>query len=280
MNSCLKNEARRCRPLLGTLVEITASGLREPRVLAAIESAFAAVESVQRLMSIHDESSELSAVNRAAHRRPVQLSPSTRVVLAKGLALAEQSDGAFDFTVGSTLARWQLLPNHLRRRNAGDWRDVELLPDGRVRFRRPLALDLGGIAKGYAVDLAVEVLRRAGVTSGLVNAGGDLRGFGHTAIVHLRHPAQPWCSAHSLAISNRALATSSPCFTRRRWRGQTISHLVALDRHTAVTANASVSVAADECWVADALTKVVWNAPSRAGRLLALHRAEAFVLAA
>jgi thiamine biosynthesis lipoprotein len=281
MNSSLKNEARRCRPLLGTLVEITASGPSKPSVDAAIESAFAAIVSVQRLMSVHDENSELSAVNRAAHRHPVQVSSPTRAVLVKGLVLAEQSGGAFDFTVGATLARWKLLPQHMRRQKTGDWRDVQLLPDGRVWFQRPLTLDFGGIAKGYAVDVAINALRQAGAASGLVNAGGDLRAFGREpAVVHVRHPAQPWRSAYALAISNRALATSSPCFSRRRWRGRTISHLVALDREKAVTADISVSVLAEECWVADALTKVVLNAPSQAGRLLALHRAEACVLAA
>jgi thiamine biosynthesis lipoprotein len=281
MNSCSKSEVRRCRPLLGTLVEITASGLDTTSAQTAIDSAFAAIGSVQQLMSVHDESSELSVVNRTAYQHPVRLSSPMQVVLARGLALAEQSGGAFDFTIGPALARWKLLPRHLRRDNPGDWRDVQLLPDGHVWFQRPLTLDLGGIAKGYAVDLAIDALRKAGMGAGLVNAGGDLRAFGREpAVVHVRHPAQPWRSAHTLSISNRALATSSPCFTRRQWRGRTISHLVALDRELAVTTNISVSVLADECWIADALTKVVLNAPSRAEGLLAVHQAEACVLTA
>jgi thiamine biosynthesis lipoprotein len=172
-------------------------------------------------------------------------------------------------------------PQALRNRTAGTWRDVELLPDNRVRFHRPLAVDLGGIAKGYAVDCAIAALRECNVPSGLVNAGGDLRAFGDETIpVYLRHPGAPQRLVRSVELCNAALATSSPCFTRRRWRGRSVSHLVKQDRCSAITQDISVTVHARECWVADALTKVVLNAPRCAERLLAQYDAEAFVLTA
>jgi thiamine biosynthesis lipoprotein ApbE len=83
-----------------------------------------------------------------------------------------------------------------------------------------------------------------------------------------------------MRISNRAVATSSPCFSGRQWQGRTVSHLVAPGRNRAVTGDISVSVLAGECWLADALTKVVLNAPARAERLLEQHRAEAYILTA
>jgi len=178
---------RRCRPLLGTFVEIKMAGLGDAALNCASEKAFAQIERIQSLMSVHDDASEISCVNAEAFLHPIKVSDETFVVLERGLAIARASAGAFDFTVAPTLARWGLLPARLRRRAQGDWRDVVLLRGRRVRFTRPLAIDLGGIAKGFAVDAAISSLRSSSVTSASVNAGGDLRVFGpDTSRIHLR----------------------------------------------------------------------------------------------
>ena len=281
MKSRSANEVRRCRPLLGTFVEITAGGPANAPLPAAVEAAFAVVERLQRLLSVHDPASEISLLNREALRRPVRVSPDTFTLLQRGLALAEASAGAFDFTIAPTLARWGLRDKSLARARAGDWRSVRLLRGARVRFTRPAALDLGGIAKGFAVDAAIDALRAAGVEAALVNAGGDVRVFGpRPFVIHLRHPVHPGWLPRALPLSNAALATSAPCFTQRRWRGQQVSHLVNPRGQRAVTGPISVTIRARECWLADALTKVVLNAPQRAERLLDQHEAEAFILTA
>lgn len=289
---------RRCRPLLGTFVEITAQsgpGLRpgakrlmsakatgrRPALHDAVDNAFAAVERIQNLLSAHDPASELSLLNCEAAARAVTVSPETFAVLRCADRMATESGGAFDYTVAPTLARWGLLPANLHRKNPGTWRDVLLLPGRSVLFLRPLALDLGGIAKGFAVDAAIEVLCAHGVESAVVNAGGDLRVLGPQAsTIHLRHPATPQSFAHTISLQGAALATSSPCFTERGWHGQRVSHLVNSLEATAITGRVSVTVRARECWLADALTKVVLNAPRRAEKLLAQYEAEAFMLTA
>jgi thiamine biosynthesis lipoprotein ApbE len=83
-----------------------------------------------------------------------------------------------------------------------------------------------------------------------------------------------------MRLRDAALATSSPCFTRQRWQRRFVSHLVNPRDGGTVIAGISVSVRAAECWVADALTKIVLNAPAVAERLLARHAAEAFVFTA
>jgi thiamine biosynthesis lipoprotein len=298
---------RRCRPLLGTFVEITAAGADESCLHTAINAAFAVIEKIQKLMSAHDTGSELSRLNREAAARPVAVSRELFLVLRRADRLAAESGGAFDPTIAPVLARWGFLPRRLHpnsdragsplpaARNSngahgvarptragkqfGDWRDVRLLPGRKVRFLQPLALDLGGIAKGFAVDRAIERLRKHCLSAAMVNAGGDLRAFGaRSSAVHLRHPANPQTFADKIPVCNAALATSSPCFTERTWRGRRVSHLVDTLRQTAVTGAISVSVRAKECWLADALTKVVLNAPQLARKLLARHHAEAFVL--
>lgn len=283
MNSCSKNSLQRSRPALGTFVEIKAAGLGQATLQRAVEKAFGEIARIQALMSVHDPASELARANAEALLRPVQVSEETFAVLERGLDLARTSDGAFDFTVAPILARWGLLPAHLRRPTQGNWRDVVLHRNQRVRFTRPLAIDLGGIAKGFAVDAAIASLRASKVVSASVNAGGDLRVFGPDAApVHLRHPVSAQPIANPFLLHNAALATSSPGFTRQRWRGRTVSHLVntAHLNRTACAANVSVSIRASECWLADALTKVVLNADTTiASRLLDVYAAEAWILA-
>jgi thiamine biosynthesis lipoprotein len=282
MNSCSKSEVRRCRPLLGTLVEIKATGLDDNALTRAVDKAFAQIERIQSLMSVHDPDSELSRVNTGALLRPVQVSSETFAVLERGLDLARASEGAFDFTIAPILARWGLLPAHLRRRAQGNWRDVLLQRGNRVRFARSLAIDLGGIAKGFAVDAAIASLRASNITSASINAGGDLRVFGpDSSCIHLRHPVSGQPTSNLISLRNAALATSSPCFTRRQWRGRTISHLINPRDHQAITTGISVSVRSSECWLADALTKVVLNAgATTAIRLLKAHHAEALIISA
>lgn len=281
MTSCSKSEVRRCRPLLGTFVEITASGPEEAVVQKAVTAAFEACDRIQKLMSVHDADSEVSLLNREAAKRPVTVSRDTFTVLRRADKLAAESGGAFDYTVAPTLARWGLLPAALKRKHSGGWRHVLLLRERKVLFLYPVALDLGGIAKGFAVDRAVEVLRAHGVTAGVVNAGGDLRAFGAEATtIHLRHPGQPQQFAGQIPLQEAAFATSSPCFTEAECEGERVSHLVDTLKRRAITGVISVSVRAKECWLADALTKVVLNAPKRAETLLAKYNAEAFMLRA
>ena len=169
------NQVRRARPLLGTLVQIAAEATMPAVELhAAVTAAFAEIAPVQSLMSWHDAGSELSRINRLAALGPQPLHPHTRSVLAAALEFARLSDGAFDPCVAGTLTQWGLLPAPADAPTLDDhasWRDIEL--DGEcVRFHRRLWVDLGGIAKGYAVDLALHCLLGLGVPQGGVNAGG------------------------------------------------------------------------------------------------------------
>lgn len=281
MISCSKNEIRRCRPLLGTFVEITASGHAEAGLNAAVNRAFAAVERIQWLMSAHDADSEISLLNREAARHAVTVSAETFAVLRRADRLAIESGGAFDYTVAPTLARWGYRSSALRRREPYSYRFIVFLRGRQVRFLRPLALDLGGIAKGFAVDAAIKILRQHDVTAAVVNAGGDLRVFGaQPSTIHLRHPANPQMFSDNIKIRDSALATSSPCFTEKDWCGRRVSHLVNSLKQTAITGAISVSVRAKECWLADALTKIVLNSPERAKPLLAKYEAEAFMMKA
>ena len=255
---------KRARPQLGTLVEITAHGASEPETGRAIAQAFAAVETIQSLMSYHDVASDVSRLNRAGPAI-ISVDPHTWQVLATARAVAEASHGLFDISIAPELVRHGYLPNHpdLSLPQAGaNWQHIELLPDHRVELTRPLHIDLGGIAKGYAVDCAIRALQDAGMLAGQVNAGGDLRLFGKAyESIHVRHPGAatqllPLCQLHKGAV-----ATSAPYYTARQAQGRTVSPLIDAATRMPCTDTRSVSVMADTCIVADALTKVVFANP-------------------
>lgn len=273
---------RRARPLLGTLVEITVGDdLTHADVERAVESAFAAVARVQALMSFHDPLSELSRINRVAWLRPVVVSDDTWQVLTAAQQLSDASNGLFDITVAPTLERAGFLPrhaDHLPASGHGSWRDVELLADQRVRLARRVRLDLGGIAKGFAVDQAIAQLRAAGVVSGSVNAGGDLRVLGRSMhTLHLRHPDQP---THLLPVTttHAAAATSAGYFQHRPWAGQVCGTIVHPGTRLLCDARRSVTVLADQCLIADALTKIMYADPERGSRVLKRFRARTVML--
>jgi thiamine biosynthesis lipoprotein len=280
-----EHELRRARPLLGTLVEIRAgASCSRVQLHEAIDAAFAAVERVQQLMSYHDAGSELSRINREAPSGEQRIDAQTYAVLEAALRFASLSDGAFDPCVGEQLEKWGYLPRHApareqSRAGGGTWRDIDLDGHCRVRFGRPLRLDLGGIAKGYAVDQAVQVLQNAGVDRILVNAGGDLRIAGDwSQTLRLRHPQVPSLSAEALKLRNEALATSAAYYSRRQGSFGEVSALLDPRSARPYIAHGSVSVRAADCMSADALTKVVlFASPELAERALASCGAQASV---
>lgn len=239
----------RARPLLGTLVAIQlADDARGPAALqAAIDVAFDAVAQIHRCMSAHDPASDLGRLARARAGDRVPVQPHTAAVLRLAQHWHRASGGSFDpHRAGRRLAQLGLRPGLAGAAHVqGSLANLHVRDDA-VDVDGPLALDLGGIAKGYAVDQAVAVLRGHGIAAGLVNAGGDLRGFGPRAWpVDVQHPAVWSRTRRLLRLRDAAVATSlaAPAnadFVRTRgraprWHGAT--------------------VLARDCATADALTK-------------------------
>lgn len=246
------NRVKRCRPLLGTYVEITLVGESGPAELHAwVNEAYDAITQVHRLMNFHDPHSELSCLNATAHHRPMPVHEWTHAVLRCACEVGDQSAGALNIAARST--------------NGGSFRDIQFHEGQCISFRRPLKLDLGGIAKGFAVDRAIEALARHAPSFACVNAGGDLRFFGEApAYVDVRDPAAPRQGVHRLNVRRPSLATSASYFQPGPY-----------------PANVSASVFAGTCMIADALTKVVMLADENtATRVLKAYDAESVVLSA
>jgi thiamine biosynthesis lipoprotein len=159
---------------------------------------------------------------------------------------------------------------------------IQLLDNNRIRFAHPkVRIDLGGIAKGFAVDRAVEALRRHGMTEGLVNAGGDLAAFGDADYtIDIRDPRRPDRAICRIALSSAAVASSAMRIDPRY--GADASASAVIDPATGMPAQAvlGATVCAPCCVVADALTKVVMNAGEHAAPVLDHYGASALLVKA
>ena len=246
----------RCKPLLGTFVEISTEDGEHS--LNAIEMAFNAIKQIQSLMGFHDPDSELSQINARSHLEPIRIHSWTAEVLAIAKEIQLESQGIFNCGIGHRLVEAGLLPRHinLNDQSFGGIEDLLFIEPNLVQSKLPICLDLGGIAKGYAVDKAVEVLLANGIQSRSVNAGGDMRVFGNLAQdIQIRNPSKP----HELIQLGRmkvgAIATSSLYFSKREAEAK--SYMINPLNQEHIEFPESYSVIANECVYADALTKVV-----------------------
>jgi FAD:protein FMN transferase len=260
-----ETKVRRCRPLLDTYVEI----LVPAHAAGAIDPAFAAIAHIHAHMSFNEEASDLTLLRKVPAGEAVRIDCETVRVLRMAAELHAASIGLFDVTVATALVAARFLPRPAGidlRRMTGTASDIEILDDEHVRCRKPLLIDLGGIAKGYAIDRAVETLQAAGVSHGLVNAGGDLRVFGpEPQTVHLR--GADGRIEGAMALTERAMASSNNRHLRRTHRGRETSPHRSGNRR-AVLVESAVTVVAPRCVFADALTKIVLADPMTGGTLL------------
>lgn len=273
---------RRAQPWLGTLVEITIPhAMAETESNIAFHHAFSRIAEIHRLMNFHDPASDVSRINLAPAGASVAVDPRTHEVLRAALSVAAATEGVFDIACAPRLVEWGYLP-------APDQKSPDYVPgrsrlalgDGyRVTKTGAAWIDLGGIAKGYAVDQAVQALRQSGVRSACVNAGGDLRAFGDVAYpVVIRDPRYPTQAARQTEIRDAALATSGSYFSLKQIGGRAFSALVNGRNGQPVIAESSASVCAPSCMLADALTKFVLTTRDPAHPVLERFGATAFII--
>lgn len=248
---------RRARPLLGTLVDIgLAPG--SPAPAAALAAAFGAIAAVQAALSRFDAASPISRFQQLPAGASLPLPACAQRVLRAAQALQQASAGLFDISLGSGPAGWRCHAGRLHKLQPG------------------VRLDLGGIAKGHAVDAAVRALQRAGCPAAWVNAGGDLRVYGDVALpLHLRD-AQHGGARPLGQLRDGALATShfAPGSRSNLHRPVAADGLLPPS-----TPGWQVSVAAPRALWADALTKIVAASGDVQHPLLARLGASAWLLA-
>jgi thiamine biosynthesis lipoprotein len=281
-------ELRRARPLLGTVVMVHLADSADPaapdpvegraRLCDAADAAFASILAIERAMSAHRPDSDLGRIARARPGDTLSLDPHTVAVIRLARYWHALSRGAFDPCLAARrLAGVNGRPAmRAQPEGEGGLRDIQLLSATEVRLDRPVRLDFGGIAKGYAVDVAIDTLREHGIESALVNAGGDLRALGsHAWPVEVRGRTgfrAGWGNGTPRAFRharNSAIASSEAV-------GPMTEFVRTLPRMKTAARWFVCAVTARDCVTADALTK--WGLQSaedspRLRRALRLHEA-------
>ena len=242
---------------------------------AAADAAFARVAELNSLLSDYDTDSELSRLSQTAGQgKTVRVGDDLWRVLERAQQLAQETDGAFDVTCGPVVSLWRkarrekALPDPVKLEEAmkavglaklklnASARSAEL----RVPYMR---LDLGAIAKGYAIDEALKVLHTNGIRSALVSGGGDMvAGEAPPGTRGWRIELAPLDATNAPAtefvlLRNRALATSGDFFQRLEINGVRYSHIVDPRTGIGLTDHSLVVVIASDCLTADSLSTAV-----------------------
>jgi FAD:protein FMN transferase len=271
------------RYLMGTSVSVDVFGADADTRRTAIDDAFAAMAGVDRLMSNYRDDSELTAINRNAARAPVRVSDPMLAVLEAAARISRASGGAFDITVGPLARLWGFHDKRPHLPSAAELAAVRPVVDYRkllidsaahtVRFAQTgMELDLGGIAKGFAVELAAGPIRRRGL-GGLVDAGGNQYLVGTPPgkrqwSVAVKDPGAPGRMLGVIDTDEGSVSTSSDDANFLTVNGRTYGHI--LDPHSLAPSNAALSatILSRDATLADALSKAAFILGPRDGLAL------------
>jgi len=250
--------------IMGTVVDVRVYGEDEKRLEKALDEAFAEMSRVEQIFSNHIASSEISQLSAATE--PLVLSLETVALLKRGQQIALQSSGAFDMTLGAVKKLWNIENNRSRIPTAEELADAlegtgsgALEIDGTEvrKARAGIMVDLGGIAKGYAVDQAVRKLREYGVRSATVNAGGDIRLLGDKNgqpwRIGIQHPRQQDALLLTLKVKDQAVVSSGDYERFFEFNGVRYHHIFDPASGRPARQCQSVTVVADDAASADAL---------------------------
>jgi thiamine biosynthesis lipoprotein len=274
--SCTPKEQelqRRAQFIMGTLVEITVRGVDTEKAQSAITSAFDEILRLENLMSTHIAHSGISQLNNlAGEESAFAVSPDVLTVIRRGIFWGNKSQGALDISIGPVSSLWSFdndnpsIPNAKSLKEAThlvNFRKITIDESNVHLKQQGMSLQLGAIAKGYAVDKAMKVLEKNGIRHGLINAGGDLIALGERKdglpwSIGLQHPRQPEKLSASFSLSGKAVATSGDYQKYFMQNGTRYHHI--LDPATGMPARGVISctIIAETVMDADALATAVF----------------------
>jgi thiamine biosynthesis lipoprotein len=257
---------------MGTVVEITLVGDHEEGAKNAALQAFQKIKRIEQLMSPWIDSSDVTRINQSAGKEWVKVSPEMLRVIKKAQEISELSGGGFDITVGPLTQLWRMArergippPAEELKQKLGlvNFRNVMIDQEEKVFLKkRGMSIDLGGIAKGYAVDRAFEVLRTLGYKNLIVNAGGDLRVGGSKLdqpwSIGIQDPRSSEKIMATVTISDSAIATSGDYEKFFIYQGKRYHHIFNPKDGLPSDGCQSVTILCKEGMVADALATAVF----------------------
>ncbi|MEW6221935.1 MAG: FAD:protein FMN transferase [Candidatus Hadarchaeota archaeon] len=265
---------------MSTTVTVTAEDENTEKAVSAVRAAFDEINRLDEVMSTTNSASEIYALNSSGTEW-VKVSPDVMSTIKRAKWASSISNGAFDLTVEPLVELWmdkvkitgrEPSPSELQEAMVlVGWEN--LLTDdnsGTVRFQKTgMKVTLGGIAKGYAVDRAADILRQAGVENGLVAIGGEIQGFGPKVWkIAIQHPRIDWEYLGVLDLENFSISTSGD-YRRFYFLGSTRVHHI-IDPRTGRSADNSISVTviAENSVRADALSTATFVLGPAEGKTL------------
>ncbi|MBI3367240.1 MAG: FAD:protein FMN transferase [Burkholderiales bacterium] len=269
---------RREQAIMGTAVSVQLWADNRIRGEAAIAAVMAEMQRIDRAMSPHRRDSELSRINREAALRPVRLSEEMHRLIARAIGFSQLSRGAFDITYASAGALYDYragiapdAPTLERAVAAIGWQNLRIdLATRSLRFAKPgMRIDLGGFAKGHAVDTSCAILARFGIRHAIVTAGGDSRVIGDRRgapwTIAIRDPRQADGIVAMLPLEDVAISTSGDY--ERYFERDGVRHHHLIDPRTGRSPDQvrSVTILAADGLTAEALSKTVFVRGVEAG---------------
>ena len=260
--------------VMGTIAHIVSVGFDNTTAERSVTAAKAALKNVERSMSGHDPNSLLSRINRNAFKEPVRIDSHMQEVFIASRHYSELTKGVFDITVGPIVDLWNKAEENSRKPTDKEIAKAtskvgheKLLIDKEnqtIRFQMDgMRIDLGGIAKGYGIDRAVEALTDRGAVGGLVDVGGDIFCFGMNRNgekgwkIGIKEPVNPGGVLVVLNIDQAAVATSGDYRRFVIIDGERYSHIVNPDTGISATGTPSVTIISRTAIQADALATAV-----------------------
>jgi thiamine biosynthesis lipoprotein len=267
------------RMVMGTFARVVVVAANRDIANKCIEAAFAEIDKVDELMSSYKSDSQISIVNREGFNRAVEVSDSVYEVLQRSIEFSKLTDGAFDITVGPLVdlfhkaEKTEVAPSEeeIAQAKAKVGFEKLILDDSNktVRFTvEGMRLDLGGIAKGYAVDKAIEAAKKAGAVGAMVDIGGDIHCFGKAPkgkdnwLIGLQNPGASSDAGGNnilleLKLTSKAVATSGDYQQFVLIKDKRYSHIINRQTGTSSEGLSSVTIIADNATNADALATAV-----------------------
>jgi FAD:protein FMN transferase len=260
---------------MGTFVDIRLTGFIWDDFDGVFKNAFEAIDRIEKAASLYNSESELSALNKSAYRMPFVASEELFYMVYISTLLYKETNGTFDITVAPLAMLWKA---GIKNKSVPDKRGIKqalslagsdklaLDKESRtVRFKKKgMSIDLGAIAKGYAVDKAVYEIKKAGFKSAMVNAGGDIFCLGKRAFIFprrigIRGPHDKDGIYKVINISDKAVATSGGYEQFFLHDNKYYSHLINPKTGYPVdNAFSSITVVAESCFLADAIATAVY----------------------
>ncbi len=257
------------RDIMGTRISIELWHKDAAQAKLCSDQVFAEMNRIDSLMSSYKESSELSRINNNAAISSVEISDEMGAMISKSLYFSDLSNGAFDITYASIGYaydyRKSLQPSAqsiAQKLPSIDYRHIELNGNS-IRFADSgVRIDLGGIAKGYAVDRAIDIISGCGISEAMVSAGGDSRIIGdrrgRSWIIGIQNPRDPDGIALRLPLSDSAISTSGDYQRFFIENGQRVHHIINPDTGRSAAASWSATVTGPDAMTTDALSTTIF----------------------